>query len=354
MQQQDNISSRHFTLDELARLTGAHLFGDPSYSIEGVEDLHSATPLHASFLENPRYLQQMKNSSAGVIFIHPSVACIEGRHFLITENPSLAFQKVIELFLSHPLSGFEGIHPTAVIHPEATVDSSVSVGPYAVIDRGAIIGAHTVIGAGVSIGAEVVIGEQCFLHPHVVIRERCMLGNRVIIQPGAVIGSCGYGYFTDKKGEHHSLKQLGNVIIEDDVEIGANTTIDRARFKSTCIGKGTKIDNLVQIAHQVCIGPHNLIVSQTGIAGSSKTGRNVVLGGQVGVIGHISLCDGAILAARSAPIKSIDKPGIYGGAPAIPLKEFNEQAVYVRRLPSIVERLEALEKKLAEQNSSED
>jgi len=165
-------------------------------------------------------------------------------------------------------------------------------------------------------------------------------------QPGAVIGSCGFGYFTDEKGRHHLLEQRGNVVIEDDVEIGANTTIDRARFKTTRIGRGSKIDNLVQIAHQVSIGEDNLIVSQVGIAGSTKTGKNVVIGGQAGIVGHIHLADYVMLAARSGVSKSIPKGGIYGGAPAVPIKEFTEQTILIKNIKKIVARLKKIEDSL--------
>jgi UDP-3-O-[3-hydroxymyristoyl] glucosamine N-acyltransferase len=340
-----------YTLQELAQLTHTQLQGNPELLITGVDDLETATFDKISFLENPKYEQRMQKTQAGAICIHPQVTGQDDRSYLVTETPSLTFQKIIELFVSEPKSGFHSIHPSAVIHPEALLEEGVVVGPHAVIDRGARIGAGSIIGANVFVGAETIIGQECKLYPHSVVREGCILGNRVILQPGAVIGSCGYGYYTLKNGKHISLKQLGNVILEDDVEVGANTTIDRARFKTTRICKGTKIDNLVQIAHQVTIGEDNLIVSQTGIAGSSKTGKNVVLAGQVGVVGHISITDGVILAARSAAIKSIEQSGVYSGAPASPIKDFNEQMVYIRNIKKLADRLSALEKKIEQSHS---
>jgi len=334
------------TLEKLAALTDSQLYGNPAYIIEGVEELAEAGSSHVSFLENPRYQTQMKKSAAGAVFVSADIPREEGKNYLVTPTPSLAFQKAIEFFLSPAFSGFTGIHPTAVVHPEAKLAADVVIGPHAVIDRKACIGARTVIDSGVYVGPETIIGEDCHFHPNVVVREGCQIGNRVILQPGAIIGSCGYGYFTDKKGRHSPLKQLGNVILEDDVEIGANTTIDRARFKTTRIGRGTKIDNLVQIAHQVSIGEDNLIVSQTGIAGSSKTGRNVVLAGQVGIIGHVNIADGVIMAARSAAIKSIEESGVYSGAPAAPVKEYNEQMVYLRNIRKLADKLNSLERKL--------
>jgi len=337
---------RHYTLAYLAQITGSQLLGNPDYLISGVNDLEKAEAHQASFCENPRYEKLLKTTGAGVVFIAPSATKEKGRNFLINACPSLAFQKVIELFIQAPVSGFPGIHPTAVMHETVELGDGVTIGPHVVIDRGCKIGAHTRIDASVCIGAEVTIGSHCHFYPKVVIREGTQIGEGVIIQPGAVIGSCGFGYFTDAKGEHHSLQQLGIVILEDDVEIGANTTIDRARFKTTRIGRGTKIDNLVQIGHQVSVGEHNLIVAQVGIAGSTTTGRSVIMGGQVGITGHISITDGVILAARCAVSKSLEQPGIYSGIPARPIKECNEQMVHVRSVPKIAKKLKELEAKI--------
>ena len=334
------------TLAEIATLTSSDLVGNPSYLIEGVGELEEATSQEVSFLENPRYAGKMKESQAGAFFIHPTTPRQEGKNYLLHKHPSLAFQKLILHFLPPKKSGFEGIHPTAIIHPEATIGADCTIGPYVVIDRKVTIGEHTHIEAGTTIGAESQIGTHCHIYSKVVVREGVIIGNRVILQPGAVIGSCGFGYFTDEKGKHHPLEQRGCVIIEDDVEIGANTTIDRARFKTTKIGRGTKIDNLVQIAHQVSLGPDNLIVSQVGIAGSTKTGRNVVIGGQTGVVGHISIGDRVMLAARSGVHKSMLEPGVYGGSPAVPIKEFGEQTILLKNIKKIADRLKKLEETL--------
>ncbi len=337
-----------YSLGELATLTASQLMGDPQYLIHGVEDLEQAGPEEIAFLDNPRYEKQLFSSKAGAVIVPSNQTPLPtGRFLLLNKFPSFAFQQILSLFITAPPSGFLGIHPTAIIHPEAVLDQNVEVGPYSVIDRGAKIREGTRIGASVFIGAEALLGKGCVIHAHVTIREGCELGNRVIIQPGAVIGSCGFGYFTDDKGIHHPLKQLGKVVLEDDVEIGANTTIDRARFKTTYIGAGTKIDNLVQIAHQVSLGEHNLIVSQVGIAGSTKTGHHVIMGGQVGVVGHLHITDQVMLAARSAVSKSIEKSGIYSGAPAIPIKEFNEQFVKLKNISKWMDRLKALEERLS-------
>ncbi len=333
-------------LQELAELTQSTLVGDPSYAITGVDELESAGPEDVSFLANPRYRPLLEKTRAGVICIDPSEARIEGKNYLLTPNPSDAFQQILILFLGAPLaSGFTGIHPSAVIHPTAQIGKDVTIGPHAVIDAECSIGDHTAIGAGTVIGPAVKIGTHCLLHANVTVRERCQIGNRVIIQSDAVIGSCGFGYNTDARGNHIKQDHFGIVVLEDDVEIGSNTTIDRARFKATRIGQGTKIDNLVQIAHNVVLGPHNLIVSLTGISGSVKTGHHVVMGGQTGTVGHLEVASGAMFAARSGIKKSITKPGKYGGNPAVPLDEYNREQVTLRRLPK---KIEALEVKLRE------
>jgi len=200
----------------------------------------------------------------------------------------------------------------------------------------------------VYVGPQSTIGMDCTLHPHSVVREATVIGNRVILQPGAVIGSCGYGYLTDRSGHHTKLDQLGNVVIGDDVEVGANTTIDRARFQSTSVQEGTKIDNLVQIAHNVEIGKHNLIVAQVGIAGSTKIDDHVVLGGKVAVNGHIHIGKGVRVAACSGISKSLPEAGDYGGVPVQPLAEYNRNTVYLRRVGELFQRLKAIESNLIE------
>ncbi|MGH2638654.1 MAG: UDP-3-O-(3-hydroxymyristoyl)glucosamine N-acyltransferase, partial [Rhabdochlamydiaceae bacterium] len=294
------------TLEELATLTSSQLIGDPHHLITGVEDLESASSTEASFLAHPRYLSLLTGTEAGVVCIDPETPRIEGKNYLVCSSPTTVFQKLIELFGKDrlPASGFIGIHPTAVIHPTATLAPDVTVGPHAVIDAGCSVGSQTIIGPHVVLSAGVRIGKACHLHSHITIREGCQLGDRVIIQPGAVIGSCGFGYSTDAQGKHQKQQQMGIVVLEDDVEIGANTTIDRARFKETRICRGTKIDNLVQIGHNVTLGAHNLIVSQTGISGSVKTGAYVIMGGQTGTVGHIKIANGALFAARSGIKKS--------------------------------------------------
>lgn len=340
---------KSFTLEELAQITGAKLIGNPNHVIEDVDSLDSATNRDASFLSNPRYAETMKISNAGVVCVSPDTELQEGKSYLISENPSGCFQKIAEQLHRERLPTNEkGISPHAIIASDAEVGNDVFIGANVVIGSGCKIGDGTVIHPNVTIMQHSQIGSNCLIYPNVTLREGTILHNRVILQPGCVIGSCGFGYITDAHGNHQKLNQIGIVIIEDDCEIGANTTIDRARFKATLIKKGTKIDNLVQIGHNVELGEGNIIVSQTGIAGSSKTGKYVVMGGQTGVTGHIEIADHVQIATRGGVSKSIAKPGPYRGSPAIPFKEYNRYKVLSRNIESHVKRISNLEKKLRE------
>ena len=338
---------KQFTLAELAEFTSATVSGDPKALVTSVNTLDEASGSDVSFLANPKYLDAMKKSKAGIICIDPNTEKPDNKNFLISADPSRTFQRIAELLISSESSGFTGIHPTAVIHPSAEVHEEANIGPYVVIDKNSKIGKNTTLCSHVSIGFGVEIGENCFLHPSSIVRERCILKNRVTLQPGAVIGSCGFGYTRNAQGEFEKLEQIGIVILEDDVEIGANTTVDRSRFKATVIRKGSKIDNLCQIAHNVEIGEHNVIAAQTGIAGSAKTGKYVMLGGQVGIVGHIALDDGVMIATRGGASKSMKK-GAYRGSPAIPIEKYNRQEVLLRKIETHVKRIKTLEEKLQE------
>jgi len=326
------------TLAEVEKLTKSELVGNPDYIISEVADLDSATAEQASFFSNPNYTnatyaKNLLASNAGVIFVKKGSALKEGRQYLLTDDPSLAFQKLLEYLRPEIKSGFNDISSASTIHKSVKLGKNIQIAPGVVIDRDSVIGDDVTISANVTIGAETSIGDSCRIYPNVTIREGVVIGSRVIIQPGAVIGSCGYGYHTDRSnGTHRKLKQLGNVVIKDDVEIGANTTIDRARLGSTVIGKGTKIDNLVQIAHGVKIGPNNLIVAQVGIAGSTQTGNCVIIGGQAGLNGHISIADFVQIASRTVVTKNIPKAGVYSGSPAVTLKEHQKRQIAIKRI----------------------
>ncbi len=353
------MSGVTITLEELAEIVQGKLIGNKTHAISGIASLEEAKQEDATFCANPRYAHLISDTKAGAILITPLQEQLSGKNYIVVDDPSKAFQKLIDLFKtsSAPLSGFAGIHPTSVIHPSASIDPSCTICPHATIDQEAVIGARTFIGANVYVGPKTNIGKDCIIHAGVCIREGCIIGDRVIIQPNAVIGSCGYGYTQDKLGRHQKLDQLGNVICEDDVEIGACTTIDRARFASTKIGQGTKIDNLVQIAHNVRIGKHCLIISQTGIAGSATLGNHVILAGKVAINGHITLKDQVVVAACSGVSKSLE-PGRYAGVPVMKLSEYNKNSVLLRNIDKYIDEIDtlkaeikALKEKITEDNS---
>ena len=264
------------------------------------------------------------------------------------ENPTLAFSSVISFFRPPARNWVAGVHSTAVIAHDAQFDAEqVSIGAHVVIEEGARIGSGTVIRAGAFVGRGAVIGEDCVVHANATINELCRLGNRVVIHSGTVIGSDGFGYeFTD--GRHVKIEQVGIVQIDDDVEIGSGTTIDRARFGRTWIGEGTKIDNLVQIGHNVIIGKHCIIVSMVGISGSTRLGNYVTLAGQVGVAGHLELGDQVTVLAQSGVSKSLLKPGVYIGSPAKPLSEGRKFMMAPAKIPEVISRVRDLEAKVAE------
>jgi UDP-3-O-[3-hydroxymyristoyl] glucosamine N-acyltransferase len=339
------------TLKKLAELTSSELVGKEDYEISGVNTLEEASYSEASFFANPRYLDFFKSSNAGVICIDKNTETEKNKNYLISDNPSLAFQKIVQFFLSteKTLSGFCDIHKTAVIHPSAQIGKNVTILPNSTIDKDVTIQDNTFIGSNVYIGYGSSIGQDCIIHSNVTIREKCIIKNRVILQPGVVIGSCGFGYIQQKDGKYQKLDQIGQVILEDDVEIGANTCIDRARFQATIIKKGTKIDNLVQIAHNVEIGENTAIAAQTGIAGSSTIGSLVVMGGQVGITGHVNVPDNTMLATRAGVSKNL-KPGKYRGSPAIDLSIYNRQYVTYKNLEKTLqkfqEKIQFLEEKI--------
>ena len=269
--------SQRLTLAELANRLGAELVGDGDRQIEGIRPLDQAGPEHLSFLHNPKYVAQAAESGAGAILVH-SAEQLPGRDLLVIDQPYLAVARALAIF--HPRPTPEpGIHPSAVVADNLELGEGASVGPLVTIGRGVVIGDRTVIGAGCVVGDGVTMGADCLLHPRVVVEDGCLLGEGCILQSGVVIGSDGYGFAT-VDGVHHKVPQVGIVVLEDDVEIQANTTIDRATMGETRIGRGTKVDNLVQLAHNVQIGEHCLLVAQVGISGSTKVGRHSIFAGQ--------------------------------------------------------------------------
>jgi UDP-3-O-[3-hydroxymyristoyl] glucosamine N-acyltransferase len=310
--------------------------------ITGVNDLKAAGPAEISFLANPKYEKLARDSRAGAILVSRDEARELGGTLIQVESPSAAFAHIAQLFAPPPVRFEPGVHPSAVVAPDAHLGDGVSVQPNAVIGAKARIGAGTIIGAGSVVGAETTIGEHCLLHPLVAVRERCVIGSHVILHSGVVIGGDGFGYeFRD--GKHVKIEHTGIVQIDDDVEIGANSTVDRARFGRTHIGAGAKIDNLVMIAHNVVIGPLSIVVAQTGISGSTTLGRGVVLAGQVGLAGHLTVGDGATVTAQSGITKDVPPGVTFYGRHARPIREALKIEVLEGRLPELFERLKALE-----------
>src|SRR5216117_997588 len=272
-----------FTLQQLATTSGGELVGDPSLQIMGAASLGDATPGEISFFANRKYVALLRKTRASAVFVPADFAEAITPAQIRVANPTKAFEQVVFKFAPKAIAFTPGIHPTAVVDPSAQIGKCVSIQPHAVIESGARIGDDTIIGAGSYIGHETVIGRGSLIYPRVTIRERSRIGSRVIIHSGAVIGADGFG-FEMVDGRHEKIQQLGIVQIDDDVEIGANTTIDRARFGRTWIRQGVKIDNLVQIAHNVVIGKDSVIAAQTGISGSTRVGEYVQMAGQVDIV----------------------------------------------------------------------
>jgi UDP-3-O-[3-hydroxymyristoyl] glucosamine N-acyltransferase len=333
-----------FTLQQLATTSGGELVGDPSLQIKGAASLTEATPGEISFFANRKYVALLRKTRASAVFVPADFAEAITPAQIRVANPTKAFEQVVLKFAPEPITFAPGIHPTAVVDASAQLGEGVSIQPHAVIEAGARIADDTIIGAGSYIGHETVIGPGCLIYPRVTIRERSRIGSRVIIHSGAVIGADGFG-FEMVDGRQQKIQQLGIVQIDDDVEIGANTTVDRARFGRTWIQQGVKIDNLVQIAHNVVIGKNSVIVAQTGISGSTRVGQRVMMGGQVGIVGHLEIGDGTAIGAQSGISKSVPG-GVWFGYPAVPLAEAKRQIAWIHRLGKLFARVKEIEKKL--------
>ena len=331
-------------LAELADVVEGKLQGDGSLLIHGVADLQGAGPNEISFFSHTRYEGAARRTRAGALLVGPGAPKDFGVPLVFVNNPSGAFTRIALLFAPEPSPRLRGVHASAVVAPGVRLGREVGIGPYVVIEEGAELGDGTQVGAGSYLGRGVKIGAHCVLHPRVYLGERCVLGNRVVLHPGAVVGADGFGYEM-REGRHQKVPQLGYVQIDDDAEIGANTTIDRGRFARTHIGEGAKIDNLVMIAHNCVVGPHSVIVAQSGLSGSTTTGHHVTIAGHVGTVGHIHIGSGAILTAKSGVTKDVPEGQTWRGAPARPIKEQMEMEAYIQQLPQLARRLKALEAK---------
>lgn len=340
---------REFKLDEIATIVEAKEIEGSAPAITGIASLSEATLQDISFLGNRKYRSLVPDSKASMILLPPEYegAPREGQAYLRVDNPSRALAALCrefeEFLWPRPVAG---VHPTAYVDDRANICSTAYIGPHAFVGAEAHIGRNVVIGAQVHVGRHVEIGEGSLLMPRATVLDHCIIGKRVRLHSGVVIGSDGFGYDT-VNGVHEKQPQIGNVVIEDDVEIGGNTVVDRARFSSTYIGEGTKIDNLVQIAHNVRIGKHCIIVSQVGIAGSTTLEDYVVLGGQVGVAGHLTIGKGAQIGAQSGLNGNIEPGSVMRGTPCFPYNLAHRIDVLKRRLPELFKRVKNIEEHLS-------
>lgn len=337
-------------LSELAKLINGEVEGDKDVLIKRTWGIKEAKKGDIIFVDNEKYLSLLDFTSASAAVVSKKNKLNLSKRkkplsLIYVENPSLAFSEIAPLFTPE-VSKPQGIHPTVVMGKNVQLGKDVAIQAYAVVDDNVQIGARTIIYSGVHIGQESCIGRDCLIYSNVSIRERIKIGERVIIHSGAVIGSDGFG-FSSVGGLHYKIPQLGSVEIGDDVEIGANVTIDRARFDKTYLGKGTKIDNLVQIGHNVIIGENTIIVAQTGISGSAEVGRNVTLAGQVGIAGHISIGDNVVVAGKAGVTKSIPKNTSVSGFPAKPHTQEKKIKACIQRLPKLFEKVRELERKIS-------
>ena len=335
------------TLKEISQVINGELIGDENLIISVVTNINDAEATAITFAVEP-HLEAAKNSKAGAIIVERNVTDFK-QNIIKVDNPRVAFMKLLVLF-APTVAIKKEVHPTAIIGENVELGENVAIMPYVVIADNVKIGDNTVLYSHSFIGEKTIIGKDTVIYPNVTVREGSQIGNAVIIHSGAVIGSDGFGFVT-QAGKHNKVPQVGNVIIEDNVEIGANVAIDRATTGSTIIKSGTKVDNLVHIAHNVVIGENGLVVAQTGIAGSTIVGSNVTFAGQCGCVGHIKIGDNTVFAARSAPINDVPANSFYAGFPAKPHKEWLRTKAGVNKVPDMLKKIKELEKRLADLES---
>ena len=334
-----------FRLGDLARWVGGRVQGDPGRPIAGVATLERAGPDDLAFLTNVKYRGQAERTRAGAILAAPGVE-VPGHDLLLVDEPYLALAEILDRM--HPTARpAAGISPDARVASTATVGRGVSVDAFAVVGDGATVGERAVVGAGAYVGAGCTVGPETTLHPRVVLYPRTEVGARCIVHAGAVLGADGFGFATSG-GVHRKVPQLGRVVVEDDVEIGANTTVDRGMLGETRIGRGSKLDDLVMIAHGVVVGPGALLAAQAGIAGSTRAGRNLTMAGQAGVIGHLTLGDGVIVAAKAAVFQDLEPGAFVAGIPAVDHRIWKRSLSLVRRLSDMRAELHDLARRIAD------
>jgi UDP-3-O-[3-hydroxymyristoyl] glucosamine N-acyltransferase len=338
-----------YTSVEIAKLLGGEVVGNPALVLQGFAPADRAQPGDLTFAENENYLARAEQSAASAIIVEASVT--SSRKTLIrVPNARVAFAKVLPLFFPEPVFP-AGVHPTAVVAASAQIDPTAHIGPYCLVGEQARIGPRSVLQGLNSVGADCLLGEDVNLFPNVTLYAGTEVGNRVRIHSGTVVGSDGFGYVLDNS-THRKVPQIGNVILCDDVELGANVTVDRGALGPTIVGKGTKVDNLVQIAHNVTVGEHCILVSQCGIAGSTKLGNYVILGGQVGLAGHLKIGNRVSVGAQSGVMNNIPDGETWLWSPAQPDRIAKRQMIALQQLPELCRRVKALEKRLEAKGES--
>lgn len=333
-------------ISQIAELIGGKIVGDESQEISGIAKIEEAVQGDLTFLYHPSYLKYLAETNASVVLIKPDMEKTNpGVTYIEVAAPNVALQKILVEFFN-PVFELTGIDQTAFIHPSAKIGKNVSIGKNVIIDEKCIIGDNTKIYHNTVLYKNVSIGRDCLIHANITLRNDTVIGDRVVIHSGTVIGADGFGFTPDQNGVYQKVPQIGNVVIEDDVELGANVTIDRAAMGSTIVKEGTKIDNLVQVAHNVTIGKHTVISAQSGISGSTKVGNHCMLGGQAGLTGHIELGDKILVGAQTGVSKSLLKPGTYFGSPAEEIGMTLKIEAHKRNLPDYAARIKKLEKEL--------
>lgn len=335
-----------FSCSQLATRLGGTVAGDAGLILSGFAPADSAKPGDLTFAENDTYFTRADQSAAAAILVSGDYTSTSGKTLIRVSNARTAFAQILPLFFPEPEFA-PGIHPSAVVAASAVIDATAHIGPQCVVGERVRIGPGAVLQSLVSVGDDCVIGEASRLFPNVTVYPRSVLGRRVRIHSGSVIGADGFGYVFDQ-GQHRKVPQVGQVILHDDVEIGACVTIDRAALGATVLGRGTKVDNLVQIAHNVTIGEHCIVVSQVGIAGSTKVGNYVTIAGQAGLAGHLRIGDRVTIGAKAGVMNHIPEGQSWLGAPARPDRDMKRQLIAIERLPDLVRRVQELERKLAE------